>query len=279
MNLEESYPDSVTYAIIDNHSRKYFPEEYASLPAPSTIEIEIIPDEQFRPSARVWPSMWEQRVKVGHLTEQQDGTLKRKSAKKVYASVSEDSKPLSTPHGGYFLRVWFSTRNKTLSCEDWSMVQWVEPFKRTYIELERKVEPTRRPYLRSLVPYYLMANAHLDTLGTSAAVFPKDFEASCRCVAEMHQVRRAPSSDGIALTSPPPYAYNVTNGNDNHSVHTRKRLRGDESRARPSTSIKREPDASFPSRTAADTSRGKSDKCPVKIPVGIPKLCSNMNGC
>ena len=42
--------DIVTYSIIDSYAKKHFPKGYASLPDPSTIKIDFISDEQFRPT-------------------------------------------------------------------------------------------------------------------------------------------------------------------------------------------------------------------------------------
>lgn len=65
--------------------------------------------------------MWEQRIKVGCLVEQQDSASEANLANNVYASVSVDFNERADPYDeGYNLRVWYSTPHKTLSHEDWS---------------------------------------------------------------------------------------------------------------------------------------------------------------
>jgi hypothetical protein len=275
MVSEDDRDRYLTYEIIDIYAKQCFSKEYATLPDPSAIQIDIVPDELFQPDANTWPSMQEPRMKVGHLIEQHDGVSRKSFANDVYASVSEH-RTVSYKGTHLVLRVWYSTRDEKLSDVDWSRIQWLQPFEDVLAGLKKKNQATERSHLRTLVLYYMMANAHLDTVETSGATFLVEFQTSCECVARMRQVRQVRQGPGLEetpLLSPSLQAYNPTTPNDKHSQRTRKRSREDESDSRSSTPVEDRHHESLLSTAATNASRGNADKDIVEFPVSNLRPC------
>jgi hypothetical protein len=184
----------VTFAVVDSYAKVRYKEQYASLPAPSNVVIDIIPDEEFQPDANCWHAvMCDQRVRLGQLTKPR-GASRTISTSTVYASVSSDSKLSSSR----VARVYYSTRDEFLTTGDWSLMQWTQPFEGIYTAMEGLAESGRRLYLRVLTLYYMMANAHLDKICTSRAAFHTHLETACNYVSAMNGTPQAPRRGGTS---------------------------------------------------------------------------------
>jgi hypothetical protein len=282
MVSEDGHDRYLTYEIIDTYAKEFFSKEYATLPDPSAIRIDIIPDELFQPDAHTWPSMREPRIKVGHLIEQQDGVSKEGFANNVYASVSEHRTVSYSQGTNLVLRVWYSTRDEKLSDGDWPHIQWLQPFEDVRAGLKKKNQSTERSHLRTLVLYYMMANAHLDTVQTSGDTFLVEFQTSCECVARMRQVRQVRQGLGLEetpLLSSSLQAYDPTTSNDKHSGRTQKRPREEESDSRSSTPVEDRHHESPLSTAATNASRGNADKNIVEFPVSTLRPYWNVSDC
>jgi hypothetical protein len=280
MVSDDGHDRYLTYRIIDTYAKQCFSKEYATLPDPSAIQIDIVPDELFQPDANTWPSMQEPRMKVGHLIERHDGVSRESFANDVYASVSEH-RTVSSKGTHLVLRVWYSTRDEKLSDVYWSRIQWLQPFEDVLAGLKKKNQATERSHLRTLVLYYMMANAHLDTVETSGATFLVEFQTSCECVARMRQIRQVRQGPGLEETPllfPSLQSYDPTTLNDKHSQRTRKRPREDESDSRSSTPVEDRPHESPLSTAATNASRGNADKDIVEFPVSTLRPCWNVSG-
>jgi hypothetical protein len=274
MVSEDDHDHRITYEVIDAYAERHFPKEYATLPDPSAVQIDIIPDEEFQPNTRTWPCMREPRVKIGHLVEQQDGVSRRSFANNVYASVSEESRESSRRGKIVVFRVWYSTRDKKLSNEDFPDIQWLQPFED--IRAGKRDESTERSHLRTLVIYYLVANAHVNTVQTIMDTFLADFQASCVCVARMRRVRQGPGLEEAPLSSPSLQDYDPTTPK---AYRTRKRRREDEGDSRSSTPVEgRHDEYSLPT-IATNASRANADKDIVESPVSTSRRYSNVSDC
>jgi hypothetical protein len=226
MNTNAISISDVTYAVIDSYAKKHFVVDYSSLPDPSTIEIVTIPDEQFQPASSNWPCMWDQRVKIGQLIEQQSGASTTSSDTEVYASAKVHRARSFGSDENSAINVRFSSSEKQLSDRDWPNLQLIQPCKEIQVGLKQG-EPVERRRLEAMAIYYLMANGHLERFITSSMEFLRDFKASCRCIAATREAPAAPPLTGdhmLPSRSQNPRPTHETND----STRTLKREREDE---------------------------------------------------
>jgi hypothetical protein len=248
---------SITYAVIDSYAKEHFPRDYASLPDLNTIEIVTVPDEKFQLKGVYWPRMWDQRIQIGQLVEQQGGRTRRGGATQVYASATIHKARSFGSDKNSAISVRFSSSKKELSDSDWSNLQLIKPFNKIQAGIGRAASAER--WVGGLAIYYLMANGQFDEFVTSSMDFLRDFKISCGCVAAMRQARPAPplARDPTLLVHVP--APRLTDGTKEVSTRTLKRRREDEAEGSD------RPDS--------------SDQDAVEMPVSISRPCLDSSRC
>jgi hypothetical protein len=247
---------SITYAVIDSYAKEHFPRDYASLPDLNTIKIVTIPDEELQPDGIYWPCMWDQRIQIGQLVEQQGGTSTTSSATQVYASATIHKARSFGSDKNSAISVRFSSSEKELSDSDWSNLQLIKPFNKIQVEIGRATFVER--WVSGLAIYYLIANGQFDEFVTSSMEFLRNFKTSCSCVAAMRQARPAPplARDPTLLVHSP--APRLTDGTKEVSTRTLKRRREDEAQGSDRPNISDQDAVGMPvsiSRPCLDSSR------------------------
>jgi hypothetical protein len=246
----------ITYAVIDSYAKEHFPRDYASLPDLNTIEIVAVPDEEFQLNGVYWPRMWDQRIQIGQLVEQQGGRTRRGGATQVYASATIHKARSFGSDKNSAISVRFSSSEKELSDSDWSNLQLIKPFNKIQAGIGRAASAER--WVGGLAIYYLMANGQFDEFVTSSMEFLRDFKISCGFVA-MRQAQPAPPLERdrtLLVHSPAPRPTDETKA---VSTRTLKRRHEDE---------------------PEDSDRpGSSDQDAVGMPVSISRPCLDSSKC
>lgn len=210
-----SKDDLYTYEDVDNYAREHFNEEYASLPAPSTIEIVDIPSEIFSPKHLNWPGTVSQRIKVGELDTKHTCYIAN-SDNNIYASVALDATLSPDSRLPAFARVYISTQNDLVFSYEWTGVHWIQPFNEASIQGYFK--SGRRQNLGALTLYYLLANQCLKEVRGSTHTFYSHFERACQTVFAMHQARSAPPFGGNSMPTSPRMSLSPSNHTRNPSL-------------------------------------------------------------
>jgi hypothetical protein len=202
-----------SYEDVDSYAKEHFNEEYASLPAASTIEIVDIPSETFSPKHLNWPDTVSQRVKVGELDTKHTCYIAN-SDNNIYASVALDATLSPDSRLPVFARVYLSTQNHLVFSYEWTAVHWIRPFNESSIQGYFK--SGRRHNLGALTLYYLLANQCLKEVRGSTHTFYSHFKRACQTVFAMHQARSAPPLGGISI----PTSHRLSLSSTNHTRST-----------------------------------------------------------